>query len=174
MIIRETMGKRSDSSGVVFRMTELLHQLATTDDAELVAIIETEVEEMGEHFRDHAEEALDIANDLDVRSVAIKAEIERLTELLRTSQSRADRMRNMVKTWMSTTGLTEVITSLYTCKLRNNPVKVDIVDEIIIDKAYKVEKIEYRIDKKAIAEALKAGIPVDGARLLQTTRLEVK
>lgn len=52
-------------------------------------------------------------------------------------------------------------------KLQNNPPKVLIQNEEIIEEVYKRKKEVVTIDKKAIAEELKLGLPVRGATLIQ-------
>jgi hypothetical protein len=105
---------------------------------------------------------------------AIKLEIQRLQSLLTERNTRAERLENAVKRYMEMVDVKEVVTDLYTLKLRKNPPKVEILEEVVVPSEYKVERVWFTIDKKAIADALKNGVPVDGARLINTTRLEVK
>ena len=77
---------------------------------------------------------------------------------------------------MTDTDTAEIVTDLYTVKRRKNPPAVEIIDEVMIAEEFRrvqvVEKVS--VDKKAIAELLKSGVPVEGATLKQTYRLEVK
>ena len=137
-------------------------------------MFEDAIEEAGENFRDYIVQAMDIAANLKMSADAIKLEQERLHNLRNERLTRAERLENAVKRYMEMVDVKEVVTDLYTLKLRKNPPRVEITDELVIHKEYKREVVEYKLDKKAIAEALKAGVPVDGARLVQTNRLEVK
>jgi predicted nucleic acid-binding Zn-ribbon protein len=145
-----------------------------TDEPEVVAMFEDAIEEAGENFRDYIVQAMDIAANLKMSAEAIKLEIQRLQSLLTERNTRAERLENAVKRHMEMVELKEIVTDLYTLKLRKNPPKVEILEEVVVPSEYKVEKVSFTIDKKAIADALKNGVPVDGARLINTTRLEVK
>ena len=174
MIFRESKQTFTSSSGAAYKLADLMNQMMHTDDPEVVAMFEDAIEEAGENFRDYIVQAMDIAANLKMSADAIKLEQERLHNLRNERLTRAERLENAVKRYMEMVDVKEVVTDLYTLKLRKNPPRVEITDELVIHKEYKREVVEYKLDKKAIAEALKAGVPVDGARLVQTNRLEVK
>ena len=174
MIFRETKQTFTSSSGAAYKLADLMNQMMHTDDPEVVAMFEDAIEEAGENFREYIVQAMDIAANLKMSAEAIKLEQERLHNLRNERLTRAERLENAVKRHMEMLDVKEVVTDLYTLKLRKNPPKVEILDEIMIAKEYLVEKTTYSADKKAIADALKNGVPVDGARLINTTRLEVK
>lgn len=174
MIFREHKAPIKTSSNSAYNLADLISQLQHTDDPEVVAMFEDAVEEAGEHFREYVTMCLDLGADLSMSAEAIETEIERLQLLKAERKSRAQRIHDAVKRYMEMVGTSEIVTDLYTVKVRRNPPKVEITDELVIHKEYKREVVEYKVDKKAIAEALKAGVVVDGARLVQTNRLEVK
>ena len=174
MIFRESKQTFTSSSGAAYKLADLMNQMMHTDDPEVVAMFEDAIEEAGENFRDYIVQAMDIAANLKMSADAIKLEQERLHNLRNERLTRAERLENAVKRYMEMVDVKEVVTDLYTLKLRKNPPRVEITDELVIHKEYKREVVEYKLDKKAIGEALKAGVPVDGARLVQTNRLEVK
>lgn len=174
MIFREHRAPIRASSNTAYNLADLISQLQHTDDPEVVAMFEDAVEEAGEGFRDYVTTCLDLSADLSMSVEAIETEIERLQMLKQERKNRAQRLQDAVKGYMEMVGASEIVTDLYTVKVRRNPPKVEITDELVIHKEYKREVVEYKVDKKAIAEALKAGVVVDGARLVQTNRLEVK
>lgn len=162
------------STGTAYQLGELLDQMMHTDDPELIAMLDDAVDEAQGNFRDYVVQAINNAKELDLTTEAISAEIARLQELKALRTSRAQRLRDAVKRYCEMLGLTEIVTDLYTIKWRKNPPSVVIEDEMIIANQWKQEKVSYTINKKAIAEALKQGIPVDGARLHIGTRIEIK
>ena len=83
-------------------------------------------------------------------------------------------MRGAVKRYLEHVQIGEMITNLYTIKIRKNPPSVEILDESAITEEYKSQKITISINKKLIAEHIKAGVVIDGARLNNSTRLEIK
>jgi predicted nucleic acid-binding Zn-ribbon protein len=174
MIFRESKQTFTSSSGAAYKLADLMNQMMHTDDPEVVAMFEDAIEEAGDNFREYIVQAMDIAANLKMSAEAIKLEIQRLQSLLTERNTRAERLENAVKRYMEMVDVKEVVTDLYTLKLRKNPPKVEILEEVVVPSEYKVEKVSFSIDKKAIADALKNGVPVDGARLINTTRLEVK
>ena len=161
------------STSTAYQLSNLIAAMAETDDPEEVAIFEEMVADLGEAFKDYVVQCLDLAADLRMSCDAIDIEIKRLQALKAQRESRAERLTNAPKRYMENMGYTEVLTDLYTVKLRKNPPKV-IVDEALLDRSYFVEKISYQPNKKQIADALKNGVPVDGAYLQQTTSLTIK
>lgn len=174
MIYREHKAPIRTSSNTAYNLADLISQMQHTDDPEAVAMFEDAVEEAGAGFIKYVVMCMDLAADLEISTYAIAAEIDRLQMLKAERKSRAQRLHDAVKRYMEMVGTSEIVTDLYTVKVRKNPPKVEITDELVIHKEYKREVIEYKVDKKAIGEALKAGVAVEGARLVQTNRLEVK
>ena len=155
MIFREHRTPIRTSSNTAYNLADLTSQLQHTDDTEVVAMFEDAVEEAGEGFRDYVTTCLDLSADLSMSVEAIETEIERLQLLKAERKSRAQRLHDAVKRYMEMVKTSEIVTDLYTVKVRRNPPKVEITDELVIHKEYKREVIEYKVDKKAIAEALK-------------------
>lgn len=177
MIYREIhLGEYSERTGAAYKMAALIEMLATTDDADVIVEFE---EQISEHYADFGEWAtmlLDRANDLESSIGSIEAEITRLRALMAERTARVERIRGAVIRYMSETATSELFTDLYTIRLRKNPPAVEVRDEALVPAEFrKVTVVEKEsIDKKAIAEQLKMGIPVDGCSLVTRFRLEVK
>lgn len=174
MMFREYKRTITSSTGTAYKLADLISQMQHTDDPEVVAMFEDAIEEAGEDFREYVTMCLDLSANLAMSCEAIDTEIERLQLLKEERKLRSDRLQSAVKLYMEMVGIKEIVTDLYTVKIRKNPPRVEIVDELIIHPEYKKEVIQYKVDKKAIGEALKSGIVIDGACLVYSTRLEVK
>lgn len=173
-IISERSKTFHTSGGTAYALADLINQMSTTDDPEIVAMFEDAVEEAQEDFKQYVEQCIDNAKELELTIDSIDAEIQRLRELKQQRQARADRLINSVKRYCELVEINEMVTSLYTLRLRKNPPAVEIEDSAIIAREYMTEKITLLPNKKLIAEHIKAGVVVDGARLIINTRLEVK
>jgi len=170
----ETTAPVTSRTSVAYRIADLIDALATTDDPEAMAEFQLMIEEGAEEFRQYVSNVLAMAGELEQTIAGLRAEQDRIHALVIERTQRADRLRAAVKTYMETLQLSEILTDLYTVRIRRNPASVIIDDESVIASEYRRTKVTESIDKKAIAEALKAGAPVDGARLAHTTRLEIK
>jgi hypothetical protein len=87
--------------------------------------------------------------------------------LAKSSQSLIDRLESNLKIAMQAAGVDEIEGVDYRFKLQKSPPSVVIEDEAKVDGAYKVTETITKIDKKRMAEDLKLGIPVEGAKLNQ-------
>lgn len=176
MIYRETKATELDRTGSAFRLASLIDRLATTDDPDDLVALHEAAEEQYADFGQYVVRIIDKANDLEATSEAITAEIKRLQELKAAREARAERLRKVVTDYMIQVGTSEVFTDLYTVRLKRNPPAVEIQHEAIVPAEYRrtVIKETETIDKKAIAEALKLGLPVDGCALVTRYRLEIK
>lgn len=79
--------------------------------------------------------------------------------------------REQIKQYLIESGKEQLTGDEYVFKLSGAAPRVKIVDESLIDKAY--VRIKTEIDKKAISEDLKKGIPVEGAILEENKSLRM-
>ena len=175
MIYREIKSRGDDRTSAAYRLAAIIDRMATTDDVDTLVEFEQLAEEHYAEFGQYADRILDRINDLQSSLTAIHDEQTRLRDLAQMRQTRADRLREALRRYMEQCNLSELFTDLHTVKLKRNPPAVEVQHEAIVPAEYRrVEMVEKTsIDKKAIAEALKMGIPVDGCALIQRTRLEV-
>lgn len=176
MIYREVKSRDDDKTSAAYQLAAIIDRMATTEDVDTLVEFEQLAEEHYAEFGQYADRILDRINDLDASVSAIVDEQSRLRELAQMRQMRAERLREALRRYMEQCNLSELFTDLHTVKLKRNPPAVEIQHEAIVPAEFRrVEIIEKTsIDKKAIAEQLKMGIPVDGCALIQRTRLEVK
>lgn len=87
--------------------------------------------------------------------------------LSKSSQSLIDRLESNIKTAMQGLNVEELEGIDYRFKLQKSPPSVVIEDEAKIDGAYKITETITKIDKKRLAEDMKLGVPVAGAKLNQ-------
>ena len=103
---------------------------------------------------------------------AIDAEIKRLQALKAHRVAVADGLKAHLKRSMEAMGMEKIQCPLFTVSIRNNPTSVEVFEEAMVPNEYMVPK--YSASKTKIKEALVAGVDVPGARLVRTTRLDVK
>jgi hypothetical protein len=116
-----------------------------------------------------------VARSLEVHVPAVDAEIERLTALKKRRQNAAKGLRDYLRANMQAMGITKLESPLFVIKLQNNPAAVDVFEPGLIPAEFMTQPAPPppAPDKKAIAGALKAGIDIPGARLVQGQRLAI-
>lgn len=118
-----------------------------------------------------------VARAAEIHCPAIDAEIARLQALKAHRQKIAQGLRDYLKQNMEAAGIERIECPLFKLSLKKNPPAVEVLDENAVPAGFWVtpppKPVEARIDKKAIAAAIKANQDVPGARLVQHTRLEV-
>ena len=110
--------------------------------------------------------------NLESEAVAIRAEEKKLKERREAKERKAERLKNYIKTSMLLQGETKFESARVSMALRNS--KAVVVDESKLESVYFINKIVPSVDKKAIREALEAGILVEGAMLEERKNLQIK
>ncbi len=111
----------------------------------------------------------------ELMSEAIKNEIDRLTAMKKTVDSRLNKFKEYVKENMEKLDVPKIDTELGTLSVAKNPASVEIYDETLIDNEYRKEKVTFTIDKTAIKKDLQSGKKIQGARLVEDkTSLRIK
>lgn len=164
----------TSSSGTAYRLAELIDEIMHTDDPEVIAMFDEVIEDAREEFKEYVTQCIDNARSLELTIDSIDQEIERLKTLKTERVVRSQRLRDAVKKYCEVLEVSEIITDLYTVRIKKNPPAVEIINEEFIDAKYWKSKETRTIDKKMIADELKSGNEVIGASLRISTRLEIK
>jgi hypothetical protein len=115
-----------------------------------------------------------IIRNLEANVVALKTEIDRLTNRRMSIENSIDRLKENLKNAMIATGKEKIKTDLFNVTVVNNPVAVNVIDEKLIPKKYfKVETIR-KLDKISLRDAIKNGEKIQGAKLMQGKGLRIR
>lgn len=114
--------------------------------------------------------------DMEATAEAIKTAEKQMAERRKALEVRTARIRAYIKDSMQIAGITKISCPYFSIAVRENPGAVVIDSENLIpaDFMRQPEPPPLAPDKKAIADAIKAGHDVPGARLERGTRLEIK
>ena len=118
----------------------------------------------------------------------LEAEVSAIGEACKSMERRqnalkrhAERLREYLKLQMERTGLRHIRVPPQRTKapciilrLKANPPSVVVEDEELVPECYKQQVITTKVLKSEIARDLKAGVEVQGAHLVQTTRLVIQ
>lgn len=113
---------------------------------------------------------------LDANADAIESAAKEMIVRAKALRNRSSHIREYLKTCLEIAGVNNVACPHFALTIRKNPASVDIFEEKLVPSEFMrtPEPPPPSPDKKAIAEALKAGKDVPGAMLAQGTRLEIK
>jgi hypothetical protein len=104
-----------------------------------------------------------------------KKEETRIATHRKIAEARIKNVKSYLKRAMEAAGRDEILIGSHLVKIKKNPPKVSVEDEDTIPARYfTVIPKQYRLNKTALAAALKEGEEVKGAKLVQDTRIDIK
>ena len=124
-------------------------------------------------FDQKAENYCKLIRNLEADAEAYKAEKDRLAKKQKSIENRVGEIKKYLQYEASKiieTGTSRKV-GLFTLAIRNNPEKLEVIDEAYIPDIFK--KVYTEIDKEMIKESLKIGTDVPGARLVRGTSLRI-
>lgn len=120
-----------------------------------------------------------VIRNLEANADAIKTAIEQMGKRYVAIESRADALRERLKTGLEIAGVSKLECPHFTITIKKNPPKIEVWDEKQIPAAYMrtpepPPPPKAVVDKAAIKAAIDAGTDVPGAKKVQGTRIEIK
>lgn len=168
------------SAPALYKLTSeyqaLAHLLAERDfDAQTIA---DTIESTGlpAQISEKAQGCEMVARLLEADVPAIDAEIKRLQELKKSRTNKASALRKYLLDNMVASEIERIDAPLFSISVAKNPPSVDIFDERQIPSFFLTDPAPPapQPDKKLIAQAIKDGAEVPGARIVQGVRLNIK
>ena len=113
---------------------------------------------------------------LDAEADAIDAAVKDMQARAKSKRNRASQIREYLKSSMELAGVAKIDCPHFQISIKNNPPSVDIFEPGLIPAEFMRQSPPPppAPDKTAIKEAIKSGIEVAGAKLTQSTRIEIK
>lgn len=139
-------------------------------------VVADTLEGLSGELQDKAVNVAMMARSLEATAEQIKAAEAQMAERRKAIENRAKRLRAYLLENMERTGISKIESPWFALSIRKNPPAVVIDSANLIPSEYLriPDPLPPELDKKRIAEALKAGREVPGAHLEQSTRLEFK
>lgn len=116
------------------------------------------------------------ARNLEASAKQIKEAEEQMAARRKSIERRAEHLREYLKANMERTGITKIECPWFALSIKKNPpaVVIDAASQIPAEFMRTPEPPPAAPDKKAIAEAIKAGKEVPGAHMEAGTRLDIR
>ena len=152
------------------RLAELLAE--QHDDPQL---INDTLESISDPLDEQLENLAKMVCNVEAAAEGVHRTIENLQQREAALQRSAQRGRKLILELMQAAGREKATTALFALAVRKNPPAVVIDDEKVLPEDFLIQHPAPAPspDKKAIASALKAGVPVPGVHMEQGLRLEI-
>jgi hypothetical protein len=145
----------------------------TQDDAQAIA---DTIEAESYPLEVKAQNVAYAVRNLEAAATAIKDAEKQMADRRKSIENRAMHVKEYLKTCMEVAGVKKIDCPHFALTIKSNPPSVDVFEPALVPAEFmrQPEPPPPAIDKKAIAEAIKAGREVPGAMLAQGTRLEIR
>lgn len=117
-----------------------------------------------------------VIKNLEAQALAIKEAEAQMSARRKAAEKRVEVLKDRLKQGMEIAGVSKLECPHFAISIKKNPASVEIFDELQIPASFmKIpEPPPATPDKTAIKAAINAGTDVPGAKLNQSTRIEIK
>jgi len=143
------------------------------NDGEITPELETALTINKEQLQSKAVDYCYVIKQLDYDCEQIDNEIARLNKLKKVRSNLTDRLKNTVSSAMQLFEVEKIETPLIKLSFRNSE-SVEITNEQQLDACFIVTKTVSTPDKKAIKDAIKSGVFVEGATISYNKNLQIR
>jgi len=113
--------------------------------------------------------------NLESDAEQIKQAAQQMLDRAKPMQARAERLKEYLKTCMTTANVAKAPCPWFVVTLAKNPAAVSVTDESLIPADYfKTIPASRQLDKSSVAAAIKAGTTVPGASLVSGMSVRIK
>lgn len=158
---------------------QALRELEDSGEIDAQALSDT-LEGLSGEIEEKADNVACVIKELLADAEAIKQEADKLIDRAKVKKRYADGLTQYLTRQMQAVGKSKVETHRNVISLRKTPVSVKIADEGAFVQWASLAHEEFlrqkapEIDKTAVKDALKAGLPVPGAQLQSGVKLQIK
>ncbi|EAG1934872.1 siphovirus Gp157 family protein [Listeria monocytogenes] len=147
------------------RLQELLEENKTE------AVMDT-LDAITDGFHDKAENIAKIIKSIAADAEMAGTEAKRLLKRKQALENNVQKLKIYLQTEMERMEIRKINSTLFTIQIQKSPVSVEIVDDSLLQAFFLLQ--EPKIDKKRIAEILKSGEEVKGARLVESESIRIR
>ena len=147
--------------------------LEELSDLEDEAVLDT-LEGLKGTLEAKSENIIKYTQNLNGTIKAMKEAEKNMAERRKRLEKKTENIKKYVKSVMEENQITKIETVNFDLTIKKNPPKAVIEDEEMIPESFIEQHITEKINVKKIKHELKKGQSVQGARLIQETRLDIK
>jgi hypothetical protein len=153
----------------LYEIAPALHEALTAEEFD-----DATIDALAIAFEDKAKGIIHLSFNLDGLIAQAKAEEARIANIRKAAEARNERILAYLKRCMEVAEIAKLPLGTVTASIQNNPPKVVIDDEFQLPQFFVKTVTTQTVDKKLIAEAIKAGEKVPGAHIEQGTSLRIR
>lgn len=150
----------------------LLENLFDKESGEVNTAIAGRLDALEAPLQEKAINKVRFMKAIQAEYAAIKEECEAMATRLKSLKGKIDWIKADILAAMERSAISEISCPQFVIKLRKNPESVDLDDNVMLAEEYTRMKIEPNLE--AIKVAIKAGIDIPGARLVNRNRIDIK
>jgi hypothetical protein len=158
---------------IVQEMTDAIELYSKAESDEELLEVEKKLNDIQISFNDKAVAVSRYIRNIEGNQSAVKAEIERLSKLLKTYEGEEEWLRGYLKRSMEATNTQKIQSPIFKIAIVKNNPSVNVLDEKLVPEEYKRTTTTITVDKRKILELNKQGIGVDGTEIIRNTRLSI-
>lgn len=154
----------------LYELTEIYLNLKDMDIEE--GDLNSALENIDDEIETKADNIAKVLRDFDGDIEALKSEEERLAKKRKAIENRQKQLKEYLQNAMLVLDKREFKTDLFSFNIQKNAPSLKILDESKIPEDY--YKIEKKLNKNDLKEAVKNGLLEDAAELVQTESLRIR
>lgn len=154
----------------LYELTEMYLNLKDMDIEE--EDLNAALENIGDEIETKADNIAKVLRDFDGDIEALKSEEERLAKKRKAIENRQKQLKEYLQNTMLVLDKRKFKTDLFSFNIQRNAPSLKILDESKIPEDY--YKIERKLNKNDLKEAVKNGLFEDAAELVQTESLRIR
>lgn len=143
------------------------------ETGEIDPVVAEQLQLTGEELDEKIKGTAIVYKQLVANAKMYKDEEDNIIALRKRAERNAELLKNRLQEAMLIVGKTELKDPKATITFRKST-RVEILDESKLSKDYITEKTTYTPSKTAIMDALKNGINVEGAKLIEVQNIQIK
>ena len=165
----------------LYEIDKLIEKLLLTEEevftdestGEVIRDVYAALDELELEQKDKWENIAKFIKNLNAEMDALKKEEEVLKARRQTKSNTVERLKNYLTQSMQASGSTKFETSAVVVSFRKSE-SIEVKDETLLASEFKKVVEEIKVDKTAIKQAIKSGVAVAGAELVEKQNLQIK
>ena len=137
-------------------------------------VLEKALSEVEENINSKADNIAKLIKGIDIDISGIKEEEQRLNKRRKALENKQSSIKLYLENQLKMMDIDKLKTTLFSFNIQNNPPSVNIINEDAIPEEFKKVVTTTTISKKDIIAAIKEGIEVEGAEMVQTRSIRIR
>ena len=152
---------------------EYTQALVELTDIEDDAVVDT-LDSLKGTLEAKSENVIKYTQNLDATIDAMKQAEKAMSERRKKLERRSTSIKEYVKKVMSKNGITKIETVHFDLSVKKNPPKIVVDDYSLVPTIYFKQRVAETFERDKAKKALQKGEEIEGIRLVQETRLDIK